>query len=181
MKNKIESERIRIGKITYFDVEHNGSLVPPVSAYVFMVNVNGTYINPFDLNMELPIYDRVPYSNTTRDGESYGTKIKHIQGEIENGPCVVLETTDVGRLYKEDEISTDMMEEYMLESDKFFVDRIDLYEKIKTKKNLFWALDNRLATIRQRDISEKFFDDLEKLEKFNDFIKNCEEEKQYTR
>ncbi len=176
MNNNIDAKRIRMGKITYFDVEHNGSLVPPIDTYVFMVNVNGTYINPFNLNMELPVYDRVPYSNTTRDGESYGTKIKHVQGEVENGPCIVLDKTDVGRLYGEEKISTDMLEEYMLRSDKFFIDRIELYEKIKTKKNLFWALDNRLATIRKRDVSQQYFDDMEKLDKYKEFLNECEKE-----
>ena len=54
----INSEKIRLGKITYYDVEHNGSVVPSVDAYVFMININDTYITHY-INYVYIIY----YSN----------------------------------------------------------------------------------------------------------------------
>ena len=164
--NYIDSKRIRVGKITYFDADNNGSLVPPISAYVFMLQFGNLYINPFDLASDYPVYDRVPYSNCTRDGLEYGTKIKHVQGEIKNGPCIVLEKVDFSEHYGEDKMSLKSLGDIMIGSNKFFVDRLNVLE------------DRNVGLIIKGSIRKKILEDKINHRKLNDFIDKCESEKE---
>lgn len=174
--NRIDSKKIRLGKITYFDVDHNGSLVPPYNAYVFMINVDGEYINPFNEKMNLPVFDRVPYANTTLDGEDYGSKIVHVQGEITNGPCIVLEKIDIGEYFDEKELSIDMIKEYMMRSDKFFVDRERIYEEEIKNNGILKNVGNRIINRKQHI---KISKDGEIHKDFDSFIQECEDNKRH--
>ena len=163
-KKDIETKRIRLGKVTYFDTKNNGSRVPEVDAYVLLIKLNGIYINPFNLADEMPIYDRVPYSNTTRGGEDYGTKIVHVQGKEEDGRCIVLDTVKGEELFGEGTIELDQLEEYVIQSNKFFIDRIDL-------------LDKRTSSFRKRNYyNRKTVEDLKSMMEFNYFMNECGEE-----
>jgi hypothetical protein len=160
----IDSKRIRLGRVTYFDKEHNGTVVPSVDAYVFLVNVNGVYVNPFNVADELPVYDRVPYSNTTRDGHDYGTKIVLANGEVKEGPCYVMEKIDVGEYYGKKKMSLDMLEECILSSEKFFIDRIGILEKMGGSPR------------RKYYNHRKLIRDLDQLNRFNEFMDSCMED-----
>ena len=168
----INSEKIRLGKITYYDVEHNGSVVPSVDAYVFMININDTYINPFNILMDLPVYDRMPYSNTTKDGENYGTKIKHVQGEEKDGPCVVLENINLSEYYGLEYMSLNMLKEFMIRSNKYFIDRANLIEdEFNFSKSKVTNRSNKKYAVN------KLLDDKIKEENLKGFLEGCEEEK----
>ena len=165
--NMIDTKRIRLAKRTYFDIGHDGSVVPTVDAYAFLVNVNGTYVNPFNIAEELPIFDRVPYSNTTLDGEDFGTKIVLVQGELKGGECYVLEKMDLSKYYGKDKMSLSMLEDIILASTQFFVDRIELLEEKGGSP--------RRKSIARRIIAE----DKLKRKKFRDFIEECREDEDY--
>ena len=165
--NMIDAKRIRLGKKTYFDVTNNGSVVPSVDAYAFLINVNGTYVNPFNLAEEVPIFDRLPYSNTTLDGEDYGTKIELAQGDLKSGECYVLEKMDISEYYGKDEMSLGMLEDIIIASNKFFIDRIGL-------------LEEKGGSPRRKHIARrKILDDKIKLKKFKDFIEECRKDEDY--
>ncbi len=163
----IDAKRIRLGKVTYFDTEHNGSAVPPVEAYAFLVDVGGFYVNPFNIVDELPVYDRVPYSNTTKDGEDYGTKIVLKQGEVMDGPCYVLDRINVAEYYGVTDVSLSMLEEFIIRSNKFFIDRPELLEDNINNGNLF----------RKKYAKKKLNEDQKKMKKFIGFLADCEREK----
>ncbi len=170
MNNKeIDAKRIRLGKMTYFDTEYNGSAISPIDTYVFMVDINGTYVNPFNVLEELPVYDRVPYTNTTLDGEDFGTKIVLAQGEVQDGLCVVLERIDFADSLGAEKVSLNDLEKYMMRTSRFFIDRLDLIENNKAYKKGHY-----------RKLIES---DKEKLTRFEKFIESCERYKkpQYTK
>jgi len=166
-ETKIDAKRIRLGKVTYFDTDYNGSAVPPVDAYAFLVDVGGTYINPFNLVDELPVYDRVPYTNTTKDGEDFGSKIVLKQGEVQDGPCYVLERINVEDYYGVSDISLSMLEDFIIESNKFFIDRAELLEDNIKNGSL----------LRKRYAKKKLVEDKKTMEKFISFLADCEREK----
>lgn len=126
---KISADKVRIGQIRYFDAEMNASEIPEEKAYAFLVDINGTYINPFNPLEEVPVYDRVNYTNTTLDGETYGTKIKLVNGEVQEGMCYILEKGDGRDIFDKDIVSLKDMEDYMFKSSDFFVDRLSAAKK----------------------------------------------------
>ncbi len=123
---KIKSDKIRLAKLKYFDVEHNGVEVTREDPYVFLVKVNDSYINLFDPLEEMPVYDRLPYSNVARTVGDYGTKIRLIQGEEKEGLCYVIENVDIGNLLGKDVIKVSDLINYMYRSEDLFVDRKEL-------------------------------------------------------
>ena len=87
MKNYIiPVERIKKAQLRYFD--GNGTLVPDIKACTLFIKNDETYINLFNFVSECNVYERLPYSNNTRDGEDYGTKIRLVSGKEEKGLCV---------------------------------------------------------------------------------------------
>ena len=168
----IDSKNIRLGRLTYFDTVHNGSAVPPVGAYVFMVK-DGLYYNPFDLTMDLPVYDRTPYTNTTKNGEDFGTKIVNVQGEVTDGLCVVLEKIDVGEYFGKEQMNLNMLKECILNSDSFFIDRIKLFEQEKNEQGIL-----KMFSKKERKLASKVAEDKMKLEKLLIFLDECNSEKE---
>ncbi len=130
---KISADKVRIGQMRYFDIERNGTEILEDKAYAFLVKVNGVYINPFNPFEEIPVYDRTKYTNTTLDGESYGTKIELACGEVKEGPCYVLEKLDGRDIFDKEEITISDMEDYMFASQDFFFDRMEVAKNNRWK------------------------------------------------
>ncbi len=164
-KIMIDTKRIKLAKVTYFDTRYNGSAVPSVDAYAFLVNVNGTYVNPFNVAEELPVYDRVPYSNTTRDGDDFGTKIVLANGEVKDGPCYVIEKVNVEDYYDKKQMSLSMLEDCMLRSNNFFIDRMGILER------------NPVGARVKGYSKRKLMEDKRKLKEFQEFMTECEKDR----
>ena len=127
MRNtKIEANRLRLARLRYFDEVANAVEIPSEEAYAFLVDVHGTYINPFNPFEEVPVYDRTNYTNTTLDGVSYGTKIVLASGEVKDGPCYVLEKNDGREIFDKEEVTIKDLEDYMFASQDFFFDRMEV-------------------------------------------------------
>lgn len=130
MKNiEIDANRVRLAQIRYFDVEANASEIPMEKAYAFLVKVNGVYINPFNPLEEVPVYDRAWYSNTTLEGREFGTKIILAQGEVQEGKCYILEMEKGEKIFDKEVVTIKDLEDYMFQSDEFFVDRLTIGKK----------------------------------------------------
>ena len=153
----ISTDKLRLAKVKYFDVKHNGVEVTGEDPYVFLLNINNTYINLFDPVENLPVYDRLPYSNTTKSGVDFGSKIVLKQGEERDGLCYVIENTKVKGLFNRDLVSIVDIENYMIHSDKFFIDRRDL------------LLNNSKFKI-SRKLRAKYYNDVVKGEEFEYFV-----------
>ena len=158
MKNSIKTSKLRLAQIRYFDSEHNGCEIPDMEAYALLANINDTYVNVLNPLEELPIYVRVPYSNTTIDGEDYGTKIMLLAGEVKDGACYVMEDKDISNLFGADDVNLVDIEKYVIQSNLLFPDRIHLLEEkvIPHSKKMFYY---RLL-----------MNDLDKMEKFDKYI-----------
>ena len=121
---KISADKVRIGQVRYFDMERNATEIPEDKAYAFLVNINGVYINPFSPLEEVPVYDRTNYTNTTLDGESFGTKIVLASGEVKEGFCYVLEKISGKEIFNKDIVTIRDLEDYMFDTNDFFFDRL---------------------------------------------------------
>ena len=127
---RIDPSRLYLAQLKYFDEEHNGIEVNDIDAYAFLYEINGVYINPFDVFETLPVYKRVPYSNTTRDGEDFGSKIVLKQGESKDGPCYVIGFVEFKDLFGRDEIDEEVLKRFIITSGRFFVDRLSIMKSL---------------------------------------------------
>ena len=132
---KLKAKNIKLAKIKYFDADYKNGLGgaevdAPIDAYAFLVKINGAYINIFDPTEELPIYDRTNYSNITLDGEDYGSILKLVSGNVESGPCYVIEKLNMEDIFgseRSENLTPAVLKQYMYNSKKFFVDRLNLF------------------------------------------------------
>ncbi len=132
-KEKVEFkvENLSVAEVRYFSKEDNGvEFTDPVS-YVFLVNRDEVYFNPFDFGEYYPVFKRVPYSNTTRLGEDYGSKMRLAGNscDLKSGPCCVLCNIDMKELFGRDTVSEEVLKKYMMHSEKYFKDRELFFEE----------------------------------------------------
>ena len=159
---KIDANKLRLAQLKYFDEAHNGVEVNGLDAYAFLYNSDGHYINPFDSFTALPVYERLPYSNTTRDGEDFGSKIIYVQGDKSSGPCYVMGNTTMRELFGAKEITEEVLKNYIIKSRKFFIDRPVLMRAL-SKKDL-------------RRYQDKLIKDAEMMDRLTEFFESHEEE-----
>ena len=132
MENKIiDSKNICLAQLRYFNFERKSTVIPDEKAYVILLNVDGNYSNIVTGEV-LPVYGRVPYANTTLDGEDYGTMLYSVTGEVKDGMCYLLEEKEnFGMFVEKDSYSMKEIESEIINSSLLFVDRIDLLNKRK--------------------------------------------------
>jgi len=156
-------KRIRRAQIRYYETERNACEIPEFSAYTYFLNVDGKYINIFHPTEECNVYNRVPYPNFTKTGETFGTKIELVTGREEDGVCYILDNPD--RLVSRDDyISIKDFENLIINMDEFIVDRVDILER----RNIF-------SKFIYRDIIE---DDQIKLQELQEYVLSKEKETQ---
>ena len=127
MKNYIiPVERIKKAQLRYNDLDENGLEVPEIKAYTIFIKKEDTYVNLFNFVKECNVYERLPYSNNTLDGEDYGTKIRLVCGKEEKGLCYVLEYGKMDELSHYDSIPLMDLYKIILKSDDFYFDRKDI-------------------------------------------------------
>ena len=171
MKNKkvkdyiYDVSRIKMAEVRYFDTKRCAAEIPVNKAYVILINVNGTYINMLNPGEELPVFSRTKYPNVSKDGFEFGTRICLENGELQDGLCFILEHDDMYTQFHEELVSMSEVEDYVLNSDKFYIDRIKLLQKGKKPRNI--------------SIKKKMKEDLDSLDKFNEFLGTCEKGLQY--
>ena len=149
----LETKNLKLAQVRYFDTKHNGVEIPEMKGYAFLYRLGDHYINYLNPYEELPVYDRVPYTNTTRDGIEFGTKIVLAQGECKDGLCYVIDNIGVDNIFGMETIPSEQLEEFVLKSELFFVDRVRI-------------LINRKGVI----YASKYCEELKKLEEFNEKI-----------
>lgn len=160
---KVDSSRVRVVDLEYYvygrGVEHTDS-----QSKVILVDFlgNDSFVNPFCLGDKYPIFKRVPISNVTRDGESYGTKVCHIFGELSTGPCLIFTAVDFREAVGKDEVSLEDIEAYVLDSLDFFKDRMSIVEdRIRRGKDVSWPSAKMMKDIAAMDAMDRFFSERE--------------------
>ena len=159
MNTNIPVKKIRRAQIRYFEKNRNACEIPEINAYTYFLDLNGVYVNIFHPFDEYNIYDRLPYSNSTSNGEEFGTVIKLVSGNIEDGVCYVL---DRSRFEFGDKkyISAEELESIIINMDEFVVDRLSILE---SKKNI--------SIIKRKKIIKS---DMKKLQELQDYINSKE-------
>lgn len=157
MKEVINVDDLFLAEFRIFDLELNASEIPPVYGYVFLVKDRDCYKNVFYPELDYPVYERVPYANTTLDGEDYGSKIKLAQGELSDGPCYIIKCS-FSNINDKRQISIDELKKYIFQSDKFFLDRVKLLQ------------DHQLSTIECLQYDKKLMHDMFLLDEFPDYF-----------
>lgn len=172
-KVEIKTERLKLAQIRHFSKAHNGVEVPKEKAYVFLYQMGeGQYMNILNPLHELPVYERVPYGNTTSDGFSYGTKIVLASGEEKTGPCYVVENLGMDNIFGERTISMKQLHEFVLASNMFFMDRPFIVEESVKGKGV---VDRFIA------FNKKYHEDKIKQESFDRYLADCMKEEGYSK
>ena len=125
MKNlEVDVSKVKLAQLRKYDIKRKASEIPEKKAYAVLVEVNGTYINALNPLEELPVYGRSPYANITSDGlHEYGNKIMLMNGEEKDGPCYILESTDMRYEFHKSRVSMKDIENYVLNSKSFFASK----------------------------------------------------------
>lgn len=158
MEKLINTKDLKLAQIRYFDTRHNGVEIPEIKAYAFLRKIGEKYINILNPEEYYPVYDRVPYTNTTSDGIDYGTKIVLVSGEEDDGPCYVMDRLDMDHIFGVQSLTKEQIEKVVLVSDLFFIDRPEL---LKRKGAFFFH--------------KKLREDEKKKEQFLKYLKRKEE------
>lgn len=168
MENRsLKTEDLRLARVKYFDIEHNGAELTDVEAYAFLQKVGDKYVNVFDLTEDMPVLDRSIYPNVMRNGEEFGNRLIHVCGHLTDGPCYVIEPVNVRALFGYDLIGSNELKEYVLRSESFFVDRLNLIKGEKSVRRL-----GMLSTVKS---------DEAKMAELKEYIASHEKAKQYVK
>lgn len=168
---RLEVKDIRKARVRYYEKDMKGCEIPNIDAYAFFVKVNGVYINPVRPFDEFNVYDRLPYPNSSRDGEDYGSMIMFASGKNEDGMCYVLESKSEPIFGHPDSISIRELEEGIISDiGVFYMDRWDLVanrpslsplrkriERIDSgrRKMLFEFLEAKEKEVKERNKKDK--------------------------
>lgn len=157
-------KKLRIGVLKNFSLENNGVEVSENLAYVVLEEgKNPKYLNIYDITEmldEIPIFKRLPYSNSTKFGEDFGSKLKVVQGEenLKSGPCYVLLKDDLSVYLEKDFMSAKELEEYIINSKYYFKDRGDLVLE-RMKRHPIKMAKILYSDFKEGEKVQKFFEE----------------------
>ena len=167
MEMMIDTKKLRLAQIRYFEAKKNASEVLDERVYAFLYEINGTFVNVLNFTREYPVLGRTVYHNYTLDGEPHGNKLSVVSGELKDGLCYILERCDCSSLFNSDSIRFDDLLLYVINSDKFFIDRIAMLEKASGLSKFI--------------IKRKLKEDYQKLDVFYDYLDSKEQARQYNK
>lgn len=158
----INTKDLKIAEVRYFDTEHNGVAVPSFDTYAFLLKIGENYVNIMKPEKDYPVYERVPYRNTTEDGWEFGTKILLVSGEYQDGLCYVVGDTSMEDVLGIKTISKRELIHAVIKSKQFFIDVAEIRKK------------------KRHSIFDKQYRKEQKLVKdFYQYIDSCQIKKQY--
>lgn len=134
---KIRTENLRTVGIRYFSKKENGVEVSRNLGFAFLFKIDENhFVNLFNPISDYPVFIRVPYSNVTNYGEEYGSKMSLVSGEANTGPCYVTISETATELFNKEVVTVGEVEDYILSSPYYFVDRSDIAMTRLRKKTI---------------------------------------------
>lgn len=135
----ISTSELCLAQIRYYEKDKSATEIPELKAYAILLNNAGLFLNIFDENHEeLPVYVRVPYSNTTLDGEDFGSKLFLANGMEVSGKCYVVEELGLFDYFGYENVHIEDIEDFIMKSDLFFPDRVFLFKELdESNKNIY--------------------------------------------
>ena len=163
MKEKFNTSDLYLAEVKYANKEKGIEVMEPIS-YAFVYHQDDSFYNVITKE-EHPTYERVPYPNRTIDGEDYGTKVRLVNDIDKSGECYLLISNCKG-LFKEDKVSKDTIDEYILNSTYYFKDRVGiainrlvefkkLFKMIRIIRNEYSKKEEIDEYFREREISRQ--------------------------
>ena len=126
---KINTRDLKLAEVRYYDAEHNGLELTRPLAYVVLLNRGDTYVSLLNPGEIAPIYERVPRTvNVTSTGDYFGTKVRQLSGDSDSGEVWLLTDYDFVTKISKEKVDINDVEDYVLDSNLFFKDRIALAE-----------------------------------------------------
>ena len=159
----IKVKDLIVADVRYFDMIHNGlEYTGPISK-VILLNRGDTYINLLNPGEIAPIYRRIPNTTNAYSTEDYfGTKIEHVCGEEVTGEAWLLADVDFGKIFQNEEVSIEDVEDYVLKSDDYFHNRSELIErrlhqKRTNSRDIMVMVGTKIKDEKKRAEMESFF------------------------
>ncbi len=122
MEKIIKTDNIKIGVIKEYT--DKGLVLASDYEYVILTKEDNKYFDIFDRKKEekFAVFQRMPYSNMTKDGEAYGTKVCQVNGVApkDGSECVVLLNVDFKDVFAREEILMRDLKDFALKS-KYFI------------------------------------------------------------
>lgn len=171
----IKSENIKIAAVRYYDVENNGLVYPNDEqlSYVVLLNRGDVYINLLNPEESLPVFKRVPYTTNYHGTEvCFGTKVRLESGEDKEGEVWLVEPHLTFSEYPMD-VSIRDVEDYVIESPIYFVDRARVIEE-RLKRKI-------MTPHRRKKLINIMLSDKEKESKVKAFFDDCHGKKVMTK
>lgn len=128
---KIEVSKLVLADLRIYDKKF-GVEVDFDMPKVLLIEKDGVYHNVFNEEEVYPLCKRLPYSNTTLDGDSYGTKLSVNEKELEKniGLCAIEDDkTSILEDCNSSYIDLKNLEDKVINSDLFFKDRATILYK----------------------------------------------------
>lgn len=118
-----DKENIYLAKVRYLDKD-KGEFNTDIDVYTFLQKKDGQYVNLFHPELDYPVYEYA-YSKYSDLGNENGAYLNRVQGDIKDGLSYVVQKTDIRGIFK----TIYDIEQFMLYSSEFFIDRIDVINK----------------------------------------------------
>lgn len=165
---KVNTKDLSVAEVRYYDKEKNGLEYTSPLSYVILLNRGDTYVNLFNCGDFAPVYTRIKnVSNRFKDSdEFFGTKINLVCGEVQSGEAWLISDVNFSEVFGMEEVDVDDIENYVIESDLFFKDRLEI---IKTLQKRYV-----LPEVSVRSVLEK---DQKSLDEMNAFFAEREKQK----
>lgn len=124
-----DKSNIYLAMVNYLDVDKK-KFIGDIDVYTFLIDIGGKYINLFHPERDYPVY-RCAYSTYDCFAETNGVTFCLEQGEKKDGFCYIM-SKDTISIKNDSKIKLDTIydiEQFMLYSPEFFIDRIDVIKK----------------------------------------------------
>ena len=135
MEKNAKTKDVKIGVIKRYT--DKGVELSSDYEYVLLVKRNNKYIDVFDKGNEekYAVFQRVPYANTTLNGEDFGTKLLQVNDYycVDGEDCIILLNVDFRSVLKRDIISMEDLRALAFKS-SFFIRQRKKYAIEKLKK-----------------------------------------------
>ena len=171
--DKIDTRKLWLAKVKYFNAELLAGEKLPLGVsqpYVFLYEIDGKYINLFNPLEEV---FTCQYNNSQfldEAGNDSGFWVMPVSGEPVNGPYYVMDSRSSRTyIFDEDEIDMDYLKYHILNSDNFFIDRLDIINSLPL-----------LERVKSKFILT-MIDDFNKRRRFDSYLKSKEKGVQYKR
>lgn len=118
-------ENFHLAEVRYLDLENCRFLSGDEVWYAFLVNKDSVYMDLFCCLSDMPVFKLKPSANSMEGEENDDFELVVAGNEcfVGSGPCYVLCDIDLKEIFGKDKVRQEDIENYILASDKFFIER----------------------------------------------------------